>query len=99
MPRLVLVIAALALASGGPALAQGGFNPGKKPGGYGTFSPGGPTPAPNSDFGLSKAPAPRTSPMTPPSTMAPAPAFKPYEPWKPNATTSLFGPGGKPKKK
>ncbi|WP_374470589.1 hypothetical protein [Phenylobacterium sp.] len=97
--RLAHLAVDLAIAVAGPALAQGGFNPGRKPGGYGTFSPGGPRTAPKADFGLPRPPAPPTSAAKAPTTAPSSPAFKPHEPWKSDAPTSLFGPDGKPKKK
>lgn len=70
----------------GAAAAQGSFSPNRKP--------------PTSPY------VPQATPYTPakpkaygPPAAATPPAFKPYEPWKPNtSTTSLFGPDGKKKR-
>jgi hypothetical protein len=104
----VAFIAALALSGLGaaavPAFAQGTFSPGgSQSGGYGTFAPGvaKPKSSPAQGFGLPRPGQSATA--TKPKTYAPSspasPAFKPHEPWRPNSTTSLFGPDGKPKKK
>ena len=84
-------LALLALLTGaiaaGPASAEG------------TFSPG----APKSSWAPGAPKAPSAPNYTPPKPKtygqpeAPKP-FKPYEPYKSNNGTSLFGPDGKPKR-
>ena len=99
MKMQLMALALLAAAAAGPALAQGTFNSGAPKSSWGS----GTTP---------KAPAYKT--YVPPAAAAPIgsatakiygppkaatpPAFKPYEPYKPKSTTSLFGPDGKPKR-
>jgi len=96
-------VSVLALAlSAGPAAAQGSFgakpkqtwSPGSpgtstpKPKGYGVPAPGAPT-----------TPGARTTPKVYGAPEAPSsPGFKPYEGYKSQPGTSIFGPDGKKKR-
>lgn len=99
MPLKLLIGFAVSLSLlAGAAAAQGSFSPNRKPTGW--EAPSGRAKAPTSPY------APQATPYIPakpktygPPAMATPPAFKPYEPWKPGAsTTSLFGPDGKKKR-
>lgn len=82
----------------GAAAAQGSFSPNRKPTGWeAPSSKARPTTSPYMPQATPYTPAkPRT--YGPPAAATP-PAFKAYEPWKPNtSTTSLFGPDGKKKR-
>ena len=88
--RMILSVSAALLLAAGPAAAQGSFNPGGKPRGWGPAAPA-PKPRPHeTPNGRLPTPPPATKARAP--SLAQPPPFKPYEPWKPK---SVFGPEGK----